>query len=336
MDFDNIMREITAGLTDDPKQNMIYLREQSEKYKDHEMATEILRAIGRLMYSQIPQDKLEEFEKMLDKDKAGIKATLDEVDFNIYKKNYEKALALLDPLIESSKVMFRDDRMSEYHSFDEPFEETLYHYLERPEKDMRPASIPYSHLYLRRASILYELGRHEEAVESCEAALKWNPVCASAYFEMTENKKQLGDMDSYLKLTLDMFKRAFRPQDLAHCYRNLAFWFVEQEMYMEAIGCLFCSLEYEKSQVAQSELFYIQAKTGEELRYPSLEEFQQTAEKYGFPIGPDEDVLNLAYSLGVHCMKKKQYDEARYFLTIVQKLIDSEDVENLLKQIPEA
>ena len=46
MDFDKIMREITAGLTDDPKQNMIYLREQSRSRSTTEGITgSVLRAV---------------------------------------------------------------------------------------------------------------------------------------------------------------------------------------------------------------------------------------------------------------------------------------------------
>ena len=46
-DFDIIMNEITSGLTGDPQADMKYLDEQSLKYKDHPMNTEILRACGR-------------------------------------------------------------------------------------------------------------------------------------------------------------------------------------------------------------------------------------------------------------------------------------------------
>ncbi len=48
--FDSIMRGITSGLTGNSKVDLAYLQEQMEKYKDHEMSKEILRACGRIMY----------------------------------------------------------------------------------------------------------------------------------------------------------------------------------------------------------------------------------------------------------------------------------------------
>ena len=62
MDLEKILKEITSGLTGDNTKDMQYLKEQSEKYKEHEYAKEILRACGRLMYELIPSDKKKELE----------------------------------------------------------------------------------------------------------------------------------------------------------------------------------------------------------------------------------------------------------------------------------
>ena len=66
---------------------MAYLKEKCEEYKDHEFATEILRACGRMMYDLMPDDSKKEMEEALDKDMYGTEAALDEAKFNIYKKN---------------------------------------------------------------------------------------------------------------------------------------------------------------------------------------------------------------------------------------------------------
>ncbi len=335
MDFDSIMTEIMMGLTDDPEKDIKYLLEQSEKYKGHEMNKEILRAIGRLIAQRIPQEKMKEFSRLFENDMAAYKAVLEEVDFCIYKKEFEKALSLLDPLIEKTRGMFIDDARSEFHNFDEPFEELLYINLLKPEKDVRHASVPFSHMYFRRASILFELGRYEEAIESCEAALKWNPVDAGVMFELAENQKMLDDLDSYLRLTQDTFKIVFRPADLAHCYRNMAYWFVEKDLYREATGCLLLSMQYGKNHTAQSELFYIQNKAGTKIEPPSEKQFEKIAKKYGFPIGPDKDVVALAYTLGVKCFEKNAIDGARYYWTIVYELVHAEEIRKMLDLLPE-
>lgn len=335
MDFDAIMTEITSGLTDDPKKDIQYLLEESEKYKDHEMSKEILRAVGRLIADRIPEDMKKELDGILEKEMVGHEAFFEEVDFCVYRKEYDKALSLLEPLVKKTKGMFEDDSQSEYHYFDEPFEEMLYLNLMNPQKDIRRASFPFTKLYIRRAGILYEMGRHEEAVQSCETALKWNPVHAGVIFELAENKKMLGDLDSYFSLTRDAFKKVFRPRDLAHCYRNMAYWFVEQELYREAMGCLLISLQYEDHRVARTELLYIQSKAGSKIKPPTEKQFEAVSKKYGFPIGPDKDVVGLAFALGSHCFEDKVYDGARYYWMIVNDLVQDEDLAEMINNLPE-
>ena len=55
--FEDIMKEITRGLSGDSKKDVDYLQEQMEKYKDHEYGKEIIRAYGRLIYEVIPDEK---------------------------------------------------------------------------------------------------------------------------------------------------------------------------------------------------------------------------------------------------------------------------------------
>jgi len=46
---DEIMHEITSGLTKVPEKDRAYLVERMEVYKKHKYSTEILRACGRLL-----------------------------------------------------------------------------------------------------------------------------------------------------------------------------------------------------------------------------------------------------------------------------------------------
>lgn len=85
-DFDAIMREITSGFIGDPSKDMPYLKEKCDEYKNHEMAQEILRACGRLMYDMIPDDKKEKLNKTISNESSGTEAALEEIRFNIYKK----------------------------------------------------------------------------------------------------------------------------------------------------------------------------------------------------------------------------------------------------------
>ena len=103
-----------------------------------------------------------------------------------------------------------------------------------------------------------------------------------------------------------------------------------------AIGCYLLSLQFEpNAKQVQSELYFINAKTGGSVPDPTFEETKRYAEQYGFPVGADGDILGLSYSLGNQCHTEKNYPTARYFWTITCQLTDDPEIRELLDQLPE-
>lgn len=331
-DFDSIMREITRGLTGDPKADIEYLQAQGEKYKDHEYGKEILRACGRLMFEVMPEDKKEALNKAISKDMLGYEATLDEVRFKIYQKDHSGALKIMEALVNKYEEldMFADDAVSEYHNFKEFMEEILYRHIYEPEKDLRKADVDYSEIYLLYGSLLFELGKHEDAIAALEKAMKWNPMSASLAFEHAENYKALGKLDEYEKCTREIFKIAYRPKDLARCYRNLGYLYVEKGEYDLATCCETFSLQFEKSNLVQSELYYISTKTGKVFD-PTVDDIKSAFEVNGIPFGPDRDVMGIAYTYGKHFYDEKAYNAAAYFLDIFAGFVNDDEVNKMLE-----
>ena len=117
MKFEDIMKEITNGLTGDNAQDVKYLTEQMEKYKDHEMGREIVRACGRLVFKIIPDEQKEEFNKLINNDMSWHESIMEEVRFKMSQKKYDEALELMEGLVNRIEAlnMFTDDQVSEYH-----------------------------------------------------------------------------------------------------------------------------------------------------------------------------------------------------------------------------
>ena len=339
MDFDQIMREITAGLTGDNAQDIAYLKEQMEKYKDHEFGKEIIRACGRLIFPMLPDEMKEKLGHIAENEDLGIKATLDEVGYNIYKKDFANAPKLMEALV--SKVdeaheggLFKDDAVSTYRSFNETFEEVLCRHLNETGKDIRICPHPLHVVYARYGSLLFEMKRFDEAEKALEKALAWDPVYTDALFERAECHKVTGDMQGFFDLTVDAFKCAYTPKAVARCFRNLGFYFVEKKLWSEAMSCFLASMDYEKDSVnAQSEMYYIQHQAGQPFAIPTLEDFRSYGEKYGFPLQPSDDVLGLTYSYGKHFANQGNADIAGYFLNIFYDLTQDEEVKALLDSL---
>ena len=207
--YDSIMKEITAGLTGNPSKDVPYLQAKCDEYKDHELGKEIIRACGRLMYDMIPDDKKDELKKVMQKDSLGVESALKEIETNISEKNLERALKNAESLVCKIEAanLYQDDLVSEYHLFNEFFEEVLYGFLYKPTKQLRRAEqIPYTEIYLIYGSLLVEFKRIDEARKALQTGLRWNPIDFSIMAEYIETFKMEGDMDTFFEKTIDSFK----------------------------------------------------------------------------------------------------------------------------------
>ena len=111
---------------------------------------------------------------------------------------------------------------------------------------------------------------------------------------------------------------------------------MEKKQYSEAIAAYLLSTRFEReSKQVQSELYYINQVAGG-VKEPSYEEVKQYSEKYGFPMGADNDILGLSYTYGKHFMEEGQNEAARYFISILYELTQDDEIKKMLDSIPES
>lgn len=338
-DYHKIMAEITSGLTGNPTEDMEYLMKKSDEYKTHELAKEILRGIGRLMYDIIPEDKKENLVNAMKNDSLGWQATLEEVDFCIFKKDYRKARILIEALIEKLEDanLYDDDEVSVYKDFGETFEDVLFLFRNKPEKVLRAPSFPYAGIYLKYGSLLFELHEHAKAIDALHKAMEWNPIKADITFELAENYKVMGDIETFYIETRKAHVNCYRPYTLARYYRNLAYYFSEMKKFREAAACIMVSGSYDNTAANyQSELYYIQEMNGGVRINLDHDEIKALLEKEGITLGPDQDILGLSFSLAKDCLDKKEMQGAEYFLTIFYDLTGDEETGELLEAVRKA
>ena len=336
-EFDKIMSEINSGLTGEPEKDMAFLNEQTNKYKDHKYGKEIIRACGRLMYDVMPDDVRKKLEKLTEDYSSRIDDSLSQAEQFLFKKDFDKALKVIEDLIFEldENQPYRDDEVSEYYNFEEYFEEVLFKELNNPEKEIRRVPVPYTRIYNMYGYTLYELNKFDEAKKCLEIGLGWNPVSFKLMSEYCEILKVKGDLENFFKLTINAFKLAFRPQSVARCFRNLGYYFAEKELYSEAKAAYIMSLQFERdSEQALKELYYVDEKTNHELEKPPIEKVKEYSEEYGFPIGADLNVLNLAFEKGKEGLEKRNPGLARYFFTILYDLTNDPDIKAALDKLP--
>lgn len=336
MTFEQILNEITSGLSGDNKRDIEYLQEQCEKYKDSEFSKEIIRACSRLMYELIPDDGKEELERILKNNAKSIEAMIKEIRFNVFEQNIDNALKLSKALVDKVEgaMMFENDTVSEYYTFDNLFEEILYCYHTKPQRAVRRATIPYSEIFFIYGNLLFEKKEYSLAREYLKKALRWNPASCTIAFEYIETFKAEKNFVDFYELTKNQFKYAYTPKDVARCYRNLGFYFVEIKEYTVASLCYTLSMMYDSdNKSAQSELYYIEHTAPEGYEKPTPELLEKYLEEYDLPSGADKDVIGLAYAYGQKAIQDGETEWAVYFLEIVCSLIEDDNLNKLLVQL---
>jgi len=246
MSLDNILQEITSGLTGNPKNDVKYLMEQSEKYKENEYSKEILRAIGRIIYEIVPQELKNTFEKEYDNFNLSIEKTLEEVDFQIYKNNNSNALEIIEALIKKIEEIgfYKDDQVSEYHCFNNILEEILYREIFKSEKTIRPIPNYYATAYFMYGQLLFEHKKFVDARKPLEIAEKYNPFDIKTKIELAETYKFEKNWNKYLNICNEIHEYAYINEDLCRYYRNLGYYHIEQENYELAITLYIISLVF--------------------------------------------------------------------------------------------
>ena len=334
-EYREIMEKIKGGLTGEAGYDVPYLMAKAEEYKSHVFGGEIIKECMRMAYPMLPEKTREELSDAIEADSEPDRQELRLIRQLIAKTDFGTALKKAAALAEKAdrNPLFREDAVSRYFNFSEPFEEVLYHSMYGEAKDIREAGFDYREIYLLYGSLLVELGRPEEAGKALEKALAWNPVSTDTLFEYAETFKMRDDMKRFREVTEEAALYAFRPKSFARTLRNFGFYFIEKEEWAAAKACYCLSLAYEpESRTAEGELIYIDRKTGGRLENPTVEEIEDISEKFGFPMVPGEHITDLSFELGRRAFQQGNLQFAEYFLVITEALRSTPEGKEMLER----
>lgn len=252
------------------------------------------------------------------------------------KKNKQAAEKLAAEIARVEKLNLYNDGAADYYDFNTLMEMVMLQSQHPELKRIADIEEPLNRLYAMYGSVLLELGELDRAQEALEVAMDWNPMSADIAFEYTEVFKQKKDLEAMKRRTIAIFPIAYKRREIARCYRNLGYYFVEKQMWDEAVGTYLLSMTFAEAEgrySAEQELKYIYDETQGEATRPSLGAMRSYGEKYGFPIGPDVKIIETAMLYGKTMLANKKYQHAAYFLDIAYKLTESKELKALLDGI---
>ncbi|MBQ2665401.1 tetratricopeptide repeat protein [Methanobrevibacter sp.] len=326
--YEEIIKEIKSNLGSNKDLNRQYLSSQIEVYKDHPYSKEIIREISRLMWDCLSEDEKQEFIEISSKENP-IMDILNDIYPDIENGNYETPLDKLDDFMQTFPDMFEDDAVSEYHYFTNPLEELVFRKYIGLKKELRyiPDNEPLLDLYYVYGFLLLESQRYDKAEEYLKKAIKINPVSARIILELTEiYKVHTYTLNESFIRTCDALKYAYYPQDIARCYRNLGYYYVEENDMKTALALYIFSMEYEASPLAYAEIKFIQSKNDISL---SLKESIDIIKSKNIQLGVNPFILETIDEFIKEYGENKLYNQMLYFMELKFDLTD--DAETLEK-----
>ncbi len=330
--YNEIINEIKSNLGENNELNKKYLSSQIEVYSDHPYNKEIIKEISRMMWDCLSDKEKKEYIEISNSENP-ILDILNDIAYEIENGKYEAPLSKLDRFMETFTPMYEDDKVSEYHFFTNPLEEMIFRKYIGLEKELRfiPDNQPLLDLYYVYGFLLLESQQYDKAEIYLKKALKINPVSARIILELTEIYKiHTYTFNEYFIRTTDALKYAYYPQDIGRCYRNLGYYYIEENQMRTALALFIYSMEYDASPLAYREIKYIQSKQNLEL---SLEECIEIIEEKNIQLGVNPFVLESLDELIEEYESNRLYESTLYLLEIKFNILNDEKTLQRIKDM---
>ena len=227
--------------------------------------------------------------------------------------------------------IFQNDKESMYLSFENTLEAIFYEYMFKPERKLRKPPFSFNELYQIYAYLLIEKQEFNKALCLLDRALSRSPLNTRFMFERAEIYKFLKDMNTFLELTKQCLPYIYSRSELARYFRNLGFYFIENELWDEAICAYLHSNQWDPSQMAQSQLFYIVQKTGKVIDTEVFQDAGTILGRHGISYKPDVVWLQIAWQLGHECFNSSDFESAAFYLNVVYQISGDEEAEAKLQ-----
>ncbi|MBQ0066296.1 MAG: SseB family protein [Firmicutes bacterium] len=335
MNIKEIMDEILTGLTGDVDADLQYLRSQEDKYRTHENSQEIITAIYRVMYDILPEERKYQFNTFINKQKERIQQVITDAAKLVLKEEYEKAKEILETYIDEMDALpiYKDSDEDVYYCFQDYVEETIFKELKAVEQTIRRTELDFSTIYRLYGNVLLGLDRKEEARAAFVQGFEWNPMDMRVYFDFVDTFKEEFP-DQYLNLSKQALEVCYKPEDIAHVYRNVATYYLEKEEYRTAYICLFFSVMFDKeNKETIAKISFIQSKDKTAISKPDQKEVFSTFAKLSIPVAPDKKIVEILYAKAKEYESTDQKDGAIYFYTLLNKLLKDKKVQAKIDQL---
>ena len=320
-----ILAAVHAALTGDRSADLAYLEQEAAKYDGNPETQEIADAILQTALGMIPQEDQDYLRKMLYIGDRPLDQYYKEAETVMRSGQTAKAIALFKPLYEHILSHFTETETERFFSFRNLLESNLYNLLYHPTKTMLKTPFDFSLFIGGYAYALVEVRRLEEAIPVLKEAIRYNPVNPDTRFELAEVYKLTHEPEKLLETICDTLPIASSSYAMARCYANLGYWATDIKDYKSAAAFYYESLMFGDDPRVAGEIKHLEFISREPIVPPTREMINAAFAKYKIYHGPGRELMHVARELAKQAQEQEHWEEAVYYLTIVNSLIHDDE-----------
>jgi tetratricopeptide (TPR) repeat protein len=333
--YNLILKKLVGKLTGDIKKDVAALRAQAKVHEFDEEFRKIIMPLNNLLTDLIPGKNSHKKFPFTMEDRT------EEIEFQMYKKNFDKALQLARKLVEEINLYYHEylfeDIANNHCYFDNALEYAIFFKLCEPGKDTLLLGVNISRPYFLLGSLLIHFNEFDVAKSALEMAHKISPTRTDILFKLVEIYKHRKDWDNYLALNKQASEYVYTRQDAAKINRNLGYYYHQQQSYKLAMALYSASIYYDyeaRYDSAGPAMMEISLKTGIPLKL-EFEEIEQLLKKNNTLFEIDPIMVDLADDIIINANAKKDYATAREMTQILYNLSPDESIKKELEELDE-
>ncbi|NLV25746.1 MAG: hypothetical protein GXY48_01035 [Methanomicrobiales archaeon] len=331
---DTILNYIHKNMPESHEAIGEYLLEMVERFSSRQCYHQIIGEISIIAVSTLTQDGFRTFVAHCPNPDRVIQEVINEAKKLIWKKELKNAAILLEYILPYAEVLPDNQKPAKILSFRDFIEYAYYMSYISPESDLLVHPYLGTEILLIQGKYYAEKREADKAISIFNGVIRISPVNCQVLFELAEVYRDKGNMEEYRTITELCFTYAWKPEDLAHAYRNMGYFFTDSGDYEGAVTCYLMGTTWEDSPITTRELAYIREKTGNfsDISY-YVAEGKKILSDRNVPFGPNPDMIDLMMTYADECRTEGNFFEARKYLSRVKALQLSDDLEQQITAI---
>jgi hypothetical protein len=209
---------------------------------------------------KIDEEFVEEDEPIKEPDKPSLEILISRIPEYISQRKYQEAISIIDEYLISRVEVNEDENIINYN-FDNLEEFLTFVSIKNDIKNKKVVWLrsDRGQLLISKAYALYELGKHQEALDTLKSIFTFNPIAVNARFEIFENLLKLNRIEEAKLQLKEIWPFLINSSDIAKYYRRRAFIQSELKNFKAAVLLLTYSYFYDRDiSKSSEELLYIE------------------------------------------------------------------------------